>query len=706
MLNSSELVETYRERYDEMWREFGRLEKLAVNRLKEKGCCVHIADGATEAASIVQGIVGAESVVKSHSATVTEININTVLSDIRETEISEYIAQLEGNNAISGFRGDVAAASQILNERYGSLPIKDLSILVRQDIRRIMTNCRCGITGINAIVAETGSLFFFETQGNVRGIANLADVHIAVAGIDKIVETTDDALLVGRFLADQCLHKSVGNYLSFNTGPSQTGDVEGVLVKGMHGPREVHVVLLDNGRRKALRRRLPEVFACMDCRLCLNDCHAFATSKGRYGSPRIGGKGALLAYFATGDSSGMEECSNCGNCARTCPLGISWPDVFERAGQSKKEWISMEHEQSSKRLQQEVMTPGWCTSCGMCVGICPYIKNYKESSAFIHQCQLDEGNCYAVCPRGETAWSQMDQKIFGRSREDHALGNFENLYFARATDKMFAEKGQYAGVTSALLGYAINKGQIDGAIVTDGKPGKLPEPKLARTRGDLLAAAGSKYSAAPTLSLLNQAAKEGFNRLAVVGRPCQVLAVKKMQSLTDKREELPVEKVALTIGLFCFWSLTADFYQFLLQKTNNEEIQSLDIPVDGMVVKTNKGEYKWPIDEIRSFIRPTCEQCFDPTSEFADVSVGATEFDNNWNTLIVRTDRGKELVKNAVSEGVLEVKEYPHDRIPLLRQAVLNKKQRVLKQTSGGDSVPSYLMLNEAYRKGVLEGGN
>ena len=336
MPKSSELVATYQKRNEEIWRGFGRLEKLAVSRLKEKGCCVHLAADARDAAAAVQGIVGAEPVVKSHSATVTEINLNLVLSDIRETEISEYVAQLEGNNVVLGFRGDVMAASQTLSKKYGSMSIKDLSTHVQQDIRRLIVNCRFGITGVNAIIAETGSLFFFETQGNGRSIANLADVHIAVAGIDKIVETTDDALLVGRFLADQCLDKTVGNYLSFNTGPSQTGDVEGVLVKGIHGPREVHVILVDNGRREALNRSLPEVFACMNCQLCLNGCQAFAASDGSYGSPSVGGKGAVLKYLASSDSCGLEACRGCGNCARTCPLGISWPDVFERAGQYRK----------------------------------------------------------------------------------------------------------------------------------------------------------------------------------------------------------------------------------------------------------------------------------------------------------------------------------------------------------------------------------
>jgi len=355
---------------------------------------------------------------------------------------------------------------------------------------------------------------------------------------------------------------------------------------------------------------------------------------------------------------------------------------------------------SSKRLQQEVIQTGLCTSCGMCIGLCPYIKSFKEKTTFIHQCQVDDGKCYNICPRGETDWFQMDQEIFGKQRTDYVLGNYYQLLFARAKESDFSQKGQYSGLTSALVSYAISIGEIEGAVLSGGEPGKMPEPTLATTREDVLAAAGSKYSAVPTLLSLNKAVEEGFKNLGVVGRPCQVLAARKMQLRYNDRIDSPGNKITLIIGLFCFWALSPEFYDFLAEKTKGANITSIDITTEDLVVRTNVGELKLPVDTMRHFIRPTCQQCFDPTSEFADLSIGSTEFDPGWNTLIVRTDKGRKLIEQSLKDGIIEVNTYPVERIPLLRQAVGNKKKRVIKEWK-----PSYLKINESYHSFLEEGG-
>ncbi len=354
---------------------------------------------------------------------------------------------------------------------------------------------------------------------------------------------------------------------------------------------------------------------------------------------------------------------------------------------------------SSKRLQQEVIQTELCTSCGMCIGLCPYIKSFKEKTAFIHQCQVDDGKCYNICPRGETDWPQMDQEIFGKQRTDHVLGNYNQLLFARAKESDFSQKGQYSGLTSALVSYALSIGEIDGAVLSGGEPGKMPEPTLATTRDDVLAAAGSKYSAVPTLLSLNKAIEEGFKNLGVVGRPCQVLAARKMQLRYNNPSDLPGNKIKLIIGLFCFWALSPEFYEFLAEKTKGANIASLDITTEDLVVRTNGEELKLPVENIRRFICPTCQQCFDPTSEFADLSIGSTEFDPGWNTLIIRTDKGRELIEQSIKDGIIEVYTYPAERIPLLLQAVGNKKKRVLEEWE-----PTYLKLNESYHRAVERG--
>lgn len=360
----------------------------------------------------------------------------------------------------------------------------------------------------------------------------------------------------------------------------------------------------------------------------------------------------------------------------------------------------MEVNISSKRLQQEVIQTDLCTSCGMCIGLCPYIKSFKEKTAFIHQCQVDDGKCYNICPRGETDWPQLDQEIFGKQRTDHVLGNYYQLLFARAKESDFSQKGQYSGLTSALVSYALSIGQIDGAVLSGGQLGKMPEPTLATTRDDVLAAAGSKYSAVPTLLSLNKAVEVGSKKLGVVGRPCQVLAARKMQLRYNDLSDSPGNKIKLIIGLFCFWALSPDFYEFLAEKTNGANIIGLDITTEDLVVRTNGAEIKLPVDTIRRFIRHTCQQCFDPTSEFADLSIGSTEFDPGWNTLIIRTDKGRELIEQCVEAGIIEINTYPAERIPLLLQAVGNKKKRVLKEWE-----PTYLKLNESYQKSLGERG-
>ncbi|GAB6155203.1 hypothetical protein JCM17380_39540 [Desulfosporosinus burensis] len=105
-----------------------------------------------------------------------------------------------------------------------------------------------------------------------------------------------------------------------------------------------------------------------------------------------------------------------------------------------------------------------------------------------------------------------------------------------------------------------------------------------------------------------------------------------------------------------------NFYPFLQAKIGSDRILRLDIPDDYLVATTEKREVRIPVDELRDFIRPTCQRCFDPTAEFADVSVGSTEHDPEWNTLIIRSSRGQEIVKKVCIAGLLETKPYPEER--------------------------------------------
>jgi len=357
-------------------------------------------------------------------------------------------------------------------------------------------------------------------------------------------------------------------------------------------------------------------------------------------------------------------------------------------------------------LKTLVQDRGLCTACGACAGLCPYIYAVKEKVAVIYPCGAAEGSCYRVCPRTPTDPGELDRQVFGTPRADHVLGENSGIYFSRAQDPAIAGRAQYGGTVTALLTFLRRQGRVDAALAARGNGAAPPEPAVAVTPEDLLACAGSRYSACPTLAALPQAVgQEGFRRLAVAGRPCQVTALRKMQGLAQEQQfsRLPAAKLEhlVIIGLFCFWALTPDFYPFLAKKAGPEEIRKVDIPVGGLKITFAGGkELLVPVDEVRPLIRPACLECFDPTAELADVSVGSTEFDPAWNTLVVRTAAGKALVEEARAAGVIALKPYPEERLPILRRAALNKKMRVLNTGTGDGN--GYLRLSGEYREQLL----
>ncbi|MFZ5633412.1 MAG: Coenzyme F420 hydrogenase/dehydrogenase, beta subunit C-terminal domain [Bacillota bacterium] len=347
-----------------------------------------------------------------------------------------------------------------------------------------------------------------------------------------------------------------------------------------------------------------------------------------------------------------------------------------------------------EQLKSSVIEKDLCSGCGMCVGMCPYIKTMRDRVRVIHPCGLNDGKCFKACPKAMLDVGQLDGLVFGASRQDQALGIYRSVYFARSAGNK-AAGAQYGGVASALMAFAIEEGLIDGSVMAGGTA-LDPKPVLAKTGREIMSCAGSKYTAVPTLAAFNEAVRCGAGRLGLVGRPCQVEAVRKMQYGNHMDSHINREKaVGLTLGLFCFWSLTPGFYDYLAEKAGGEEIIKVDIPLEGLTVTTPKGAAIRPVDEIRQYIKNTCNYCIDCTSEWADLSVGSTEYDPQWNTLLVRTTSGEALVNRALEKGAIEVKPYPVERLPILRKAALNKKVRIL--SAPGQAGPDYLKVPGRY---------
>lgn len=332
-------------------------------------------------------------------------------------------------------------------------------------------------------------------------------------------------------------------------------------------------------------------------------------------------------------------------------------------------------------------------ACGLCVALCPYISYAGDRVRVVYPCGRTEGACYAVCPRVKRQPGVPDRPVVeAAERSEAELGPYRALWWARAAEAARAAGAQYGGTVTALLALALVRGWAQGVVAVGADGGGRPRPELVTEPEAVRACAGSRYVAVPSLAALAEARRQGLERVAVVGRPCQVQALRRWQGRgADEGERHWLPQPAVIIGLFCFWALRSEFLDYL-EKRVSEPIVKMDIPPEQVVVYTPAGSISLPLSEVRPFIQPGCHTCSDPTAEAADVSVGATEADPRWNTLIVRTPRGQELVQAAVAEGWLELRPCPEERLPVLRQAVANKRRRVraglVAEESGGRAAP------------------
>ena len=362
-----------------------------------------------------------------------------------------------------------------------------------------------------------------------------------------------------------------------------------------------------------------------------------------------------------------------------------------------------------RELQSEVLARDLCSLCGACVGMCPYLVAYRGRVVALDECNLPQGRCYVFCPRTSVDLDLLSQAVFGVPYAADELGTVQQITMARARDDGIRSKAQYGGTVTALASFALDQGLIDAAVLTVRDESILPNGTLADNTAQIRDCAGSNFVAAPTLAAFNRESGKGdVQKIGVVATPCQALALAKMKaSPLENRNN--VDKLSLVIGLFCTWALRYDdFARFLAEKVPLRQIIKFDIPpppANIFQVFTDSGRIDVPLDQVRSFIRPTCNVCIDMTAEFADISVGAAEGVAGWNTLIIRSDAGRELVEAAQAKGVIETKPLPEQNLAHLKEASLLKKKRGLNkviETTGSDQDLLYLKLASEAVRGLL----
>jgi len=155
-----------------------------------------------------------------------------------------------------------------------------------------------------------------------------------------------------------------------------------------------------------------------------------------------------------------------------------------------------------KGLEERVLSQNLCTACGACLSLCPYLRSWQGRVVKLHDCGLDEGRCFAYCPRTEVDKDGIYQKEFGQKYEKNDIGPVRNILMARARDPIWRRKAQSGGVVSALIDFALKKKAIDAAILTPRDTDFLPKGRIVRNREDILNCAGSNYVSGPTLEVL------------------------------------------------------------------------------------------------------------------------------------------------------------------------------------------------------------
>ena len=212
---------------------------------------------------------------------------------------------------------------------------------------------------------------------------------------------------------------------------------------------------------------------------------------------------------------------------------------------------------------------------------------------------------------------------------------------------------------------------------------------------------GTSYEPCPTLQTLNQLPDDSNENLGIVSLPCHAEAIAKMKTYST-RNRVSIENVKLVIGLFCGWTLAEGFHRFMQQGFDLSNVVKFDIPhhpghtFDAFYEDGGKKEIE--LENIRNFINPACAFCWDMTAEFADVSVGSGRAKyRGWNTLIVRTEAGAEIVALAKEKGLLETQPLPEENVVNLKRASLNKKKRAVRELRVKyDGQLGYLGLSQA----------
>lgn len=328
-----------------------------------------------------------------------------------------------------------------------------------------------------------------------------------------------------------------------------------------------------------------------------------------------------------------------------------------------------------KHLHTEVVTTGLCTGCAGCVVACPHdVLGYRDDAGVYKPFQFedygDESDCShgekgctactRACPRFRAWEVEADGFLFERERRpDEVSGIYKDIVLARAADPALHEAGQDGGLVSAILTFALENDVVDAALVSylegDGSTWKAV-PGVARTRDDVIAAAGSRYTYSANTLAYDEAVAGGAERIAIVGMSCQSSVAPVMKT---RRVGKVARRFTLNIGLLCSKTFDDSIFEDLLEARyglRRSDIKKMNIKGRLQIWTHDGGYHEVPLKECHPYTREGCKMCPDFAAEHADVSTGGIGAFDDWTLTIVRTDTGRELMDRMVGAGWIETR--------------------------------------------------